>query len=69
MLMVDKRLHCLVNELVERAEEDRVEYNRVARGLTLSVGLKEAGGTRHVSGVSDMSSQQQGINSVYCILF
>ena len=51
MLMVDKRLHCLVNELVERAEEDRVEYNRVARGLTLSVGLKEAGGTRHVSGV------------------
>ena len=47
-LKVERRLHCLVNELGERAEDDRVEYNRVARGVTLSVGLKEAGCTRHV---------------------
>ena len=47
------RLSNLVEELVERIEVDREEYGRVARGLTVGVGLEKQG---HVSRAGSLRS-------------
>ena len=47
------RLMNLVEELVERVEEDKEEYSRVARGLTVGVGLDGEG---HVSRAGQIHS-------------
>ena len=50
---VSLRLMNLVEELVERVEEDKEEYGRVARGLTVGVGLDGEG---HVSRAGQLHS-------------
>ena len=48
---VEMRLLALVEELVERVEVDRAEYGRVARGLTVGVGLEQEGRPALLKGV------------------
>lgn len=54
------RLSNLVEELVERIEVDKEEYGRVARGLTIGVGLEKQG---HVSRAGALRSYS--FNSVF----
>merc|ERR1719342_431063 len=50
---VEMRLTNLVEELVERLEEDRADYNRVAKGLTLGANMEMVG---HVSRAGQLHS-------------
>ena len=49
MIRVEEKLTNLVEELLERLEEDREEYSRMATGLTVGVAQEGIGWvSRHV---------------------